>query len=223
MGSGDALLPARRGPLPARSRNGLGAQGRGHLLQLGDPDPGGSPHRLHADHVRHPSGRRARQADHRAGRREDPPLHLRQCRRGGRPVGRHLHAQHDPPAALPEPSGDLPRPPADFEGAPPRPRARGPRPRRRCARRDPDHPACASGVSRAAARAIAAGTIRSWSAAGVPVPEGGDAIALRRAGTGVDGSVEPRFGASGRVPRAAKAAFDGGLREPPPAGRRSRP
>ena len=76
-----------------------------------------------------------------------------------------------------------------------------------------NHPACASGVSRAAARAIAAGTIRSWSAAGVPVPEGGDAIALRRAGTGVDGSVEPRFGASGRVPRAAKAAFDGGLRE----------
>ena len=33
------------------------------------------------------------------------------------PVGRHLHAQHDPPAALPEPSGDLPRPPADLRGS----------------------------------------------------------------------------------------------------------
>ena len=76
-----------------------------------------------------------------------------------------------------------------------------------------DHPACTAGVSRAAARAIAAGTIRTWSAAGVPVPEGGDAIALRRAGTGVEGSAEPRFGAAGRVPRGAKAAPDGGLGE----------
>jgi len=76
-----------------------------------------------------------------------------------------------------------------------------------------NHPACASGVSRAAAKAIAAGTIRTWSAAGVPVPEGGDAIALRRAGTGVDGSAEPRFGAAGRVPRGARSAFDGGLGE----------
>ena len=74
-----------------------------------------------------------------------------------------------------------------------------------------DHPACASGVSRAAARGIAAGTIRTWSAAGVPAPASGDAIALRRAGPGVEGSAEPRFGAPARVPRGAKAAFDGGL------------
>jgi hypothetical protein len=62
------------------------------------------------------------------------------------------------------------------------------------------HPACASGVSRAAARGIAAGTVRTWSAAGVPTPASGDAIALRRAGTGTERSVEPRFGADGRLP-----------------------
>ena len=76
-----------------------------------------------------------------------------------------------------------------------------------------DHPACASGVSRAAARGIAAGRIRTWSAAGVPTPATGDAIALRRAGAGTDGFVEPRFGAGGRLPRGAKAARDGGLSE----------
>jgi hypothetical protein len=73
------------------------------------------------------------------------------------------------------------------------------------------HPACAAGVSRAAVRGIAAGTIRSWSAAGVPVPEGGDAIALRRAGSGAEGFVEPRFGAGPKLPRGARAAFDGGI------------
>ena len=75
------------------------------------------------------------------------------------------------------------------------------------------HPACAAGLTRTAAQAIASGTIRTWSAAGVPVPAGGDSIALRRAGTGVEGSAEPRFGAAGRVPRGAKAAPDGGLGE----------
>src|SRR6185503_6977468 len=72
------------------------------------------------------------------------------------------------------------------------------------------HPACASGVSRAAARGIAAGTIRTWSAAGVPAPESGDAIALRRAGTGVDRFVEPRFRAGARLPQGARAAANGG-------------
>ena len=76
-----------------------------------------------------------------------------------------------------------------------------------------NHPACASGVSRAAARGIAAGKIRTWSAAGVPTPASGDAIALRRAGTGVERSSEPRFGAGWRAPRGAKIGFDGGLRE----------
>jgi hypothetical protein len=75
------------------------------------------------------------------------------------------------------------------------------------------HPACATGVSRAVARGIAKGTIRTWSAAGVPTPASGDAIALRRAGDGIDGFVEPRFRASGDLPRGAKAAFDGGLSE----------
>lgn len=73
------------------------------------------------------------------------------------------------------------------------------------------HPACASGVSRAAARGITAGKIRTWSAAGVPKPESGDAITLRRAGNAYGEFAEPRFGASGRVPRGAKTAPDGGL------------
>jgi hypothetical protein len=76
-----------------------------------------------------------------------------------------------------------------------------------------DHPACGAGVSRAAARGIAAGTIRTWSAAGVPVPPSGNAIALRRAGSGVDGFVEPRFRAGSRLPNGARAAYDGGLSE----------
>ena len=76
-----------------------------------------------------------------------------------------------------------------------------------------EHPACASGVSRAAARGIAAGTIRTWSAAGVATPASGDAIALRRAGSGVDRFVEPRFRAGIRLPQGARAARDGGLSE----------
>jgi hypothetical protein len=75
------------------------------------------------------------------------------------------------------------------------------------------HPACGSGVSRAAARRIASGAIRTWSAAGVATPSSGDAIALRRAGTGIERSVEPRFGAGTRLPNGAKAAHDGGLSE----------
>jgi hypothetical protein len=75
------------------------------------------------------------------------------------------------------------------------------------------HPACASGVSRAVARGIAAGTIRTWSAAGVPTPASGDAIALRRAGDGIDRFVEPRFRAGARLPKGARSAPDGGLSE----------
>ena len=75
------------------------------------------------------------------------------------------------------------------------------------------HPACTSGVSGAVAREIAGGTIRTWSAAGVPTPASGDAIALRRAGDGVDRFVEPRFRAGIRLPQGARAAFDGGLSE----------
>jgi hypothetical protein len=74
-----------------------------------------------------------------------------------------------------------------------------------------EHPACASGVSAAVARGIAARRIRTWSAAGVPTPASGDAIALRRAGSGVDRFVEPRFRAGTRLPRGARAASDGGL------------
>ena len=76
-----------------------------------------------------------------------------------------------------------------------------------------DHPACATGVSRAVAHGIAAGTIRTWSAAGVPAPPSGNSIALRRAGTGVDRFAEPRFGAPTKMPTGAKAAYDGGLGE----------
>jgi hypothetical protein len=76
-----------------------------------------------------------------------------------------------------------------------------------------DHPACGSGVSRAVARGIAAGTIRTWSGAGVATPPSGDAIALRRAGSGVERFVEPRFRAGSRLPAGARAASDGGLSE----------
>lgn len=73
-----------------------------------------------------------------------------------------------------------------------------------------DHPACA-GITREAARGIAAGRLRTWSAAGVTMPAGMDTIALRRAGSG--GAAEPRFGASHREPAGGRLAADGGLRE----------
>jgi hypothetical protein len=76
-----------------------------------------------------------------------------------------------------------------------------------------DHPACATGVSRAVAKGIASGAIRTWSGAGVPAPPGGDSIALRRAGIGTDRFVEPRLGAGGRLPAGAKKSYDGGLGE----------
>ncbi|MCW2958948.1 MAG: hypothetical protein JWP18_1751, partial [Solirubrobacterales bacterium] len=44
-------------------------------------------------------------------------------------------------------------------------------------------------------------------------PASGDAIALRRAGTGVERSVEPRFGAGFTAPSGARSAPDGGLSE----------
>jgi hypothetical protein len=75
------------------------------------------------------------------------------------------------------------------------------------------HPACASGVSRAVARGIAKGAIRTWSAAGVPTPAGGDAIALRRAGDGFERASEPRFGAGYLAPKSARVTRDGGLSE----------
>jgi ABC-type phosphate transport system substrate-binding protein len=75
------------------------------------------------------------------------------------------------------------------------------------------HPACATGVSRSVAKGIAAGTIRTWSAAGVPAPAGGNAIALRRAGTGSDRFVEPRLGAGYKLPSGARKTYDGGLAE----------
>ncbi len=75
-----------------------------------------------------------------------------------------------------------------------------------------DHPACEAGVSRTAARGIAAGKLRSWSSAGVPAPASGDAIALRRAGGSTD-AAEPRFGASYKPPKGAQVARDGGVSE----------
>jgi hypothetical protein len=76
-----------------------------------------------------------------------------------------------------------------------------------------DHPACTTGVSRAVAHGIAAGTIRTWSAAGVPAPPSGDSIALRRASTTGQGFGEPRFGARTKLPSGTKAPYDGGLSE----------
>ena len=152
-------------------------------------------------------------ADHRPRRRAEVQVHIRQCRRSRGPDSRHLHAEHDPGAALPEPAGIfLDRRLKASERRHVRVRAD--------LGRDADvlavssgHPACASGVSRAAARGIAAGTIRTWSAAGVPTPASGDAIALRRAGSGVDRFVEPRFRAGIKLPQGARAAYNGGLSE----------
>ena len=76
-----------------------------------------------------------------------------------------------------------------------------------------EHPACTSGVSRSAAKRIASGSIRTWSAAGVPKPAGGDSIALRRASNTSGDQAEPRFGASYKTPRGARLARDGGLSE----------
>jgi hypothetical protein len=73
-----------------------------------------------------------------------------------------------------------------------------------------EHPVCAAGLARAAAKGIAAGKIRTWAAAGV---QGAGPIALRRSGSGVDGFVEPRFGAGFKLPKGARAAHDGGLAE----------
>ena len=49
--------------------------------------------------------------------------------------------------------------------------------------------------------------------AGVPVPASGNAIALRRAGDGIERSAEPRFGGPPRAPQGALVARDGGLSE----------
>jgi hypothetical protein len=76
-----------------------------------------------------------------------------------------------------------------------------------------DHPACTTGISRATAKGIANGSIRSWSAAGVPTPPSGDSIALWRSGTGTDRFVEPRFGASVNLPKGAKKSPYNGLGE----------
>lgn len=71
-----------------------------------------------------------------------------------------------------------------------------------------DHPACAAGVSRSDAKAIAAGKLTSWDEAGV---SGGGPIALRRASDSAGLVAEPRFGAGYKRPAAAKLLPDGGL------------
>jgi hypothetical protein len=76
-----------------------------------------------------------------------------------------------------------------------------------------DHPACSSGVSRSTVKRIAAGSIRTWSAAGVPTPESGDSISLRRATNAAGDQAEPRFGATYKKPRGARLVRDGGLSE----------
>jgi hypothetical protein len=45
------------------------------------------------------------------------------------------------------------------------------------------------------------------------MPGGGNTIALRRAGSGTDGFVEPRLSVGLKLPKGARAAFDGGLGE----------
>ena len=188
-------------------------QGAGHLLQLGHPEPGRPPHRLRPDVVwdsprdepLRPLTVRVRGRTYRyvfstasAVVAASPDIYLRNMIRQRRYPGlqgvfldRRLTAAERRHMVV---RADLGRD-ADVLAV-----ASG-------------HPACASGVSRAAARGIAKGTIRTWSAAGVPTPAGGDAIALRRAGDGVERSSEPRFGAGYLAPKSARITRDGGLSE----------
>ena len=190
-----------------------GQPGREHVLQLGDPEQDRPPHRVHADHLRDPSSGPAAGPDHGPRRRPDPPIHLLQRVRGRGPSADIYLRNMIRGRRFPSPQGVF----LDR-------RLTAGQRRHLAVRadigRDADvlavatgHPACASGVSRAAARGIAAGRIRTWSAAGVPVPASGNAIALRRAGSGIERAAEPRFGASARTPQGALAARDGGLSE----------
>ena len=72
----------------------------------------------------------------------------------------------------------------------------------------PDNPACADGLTRAAARGIASGKLRTWAAAGVSGPE---TISLVRKSNTAGDTAEPRFGASYKTPAGARRARDGGL------------
>jgi len=70
------------------------------------------------------------------------------------------------------------------------------------------HPAC-QGISRAAARAIARGSITRWSDAGVPGAEQ-DAISLRLAGSDTS-FTEMRLGSPSKKPARARIEADGGI------------
>ena len=76
-----------------------------------------------------------------------------------------------------------------------------------------DHPACTTGDLPRGSEGHRRRDHQTWSAAGVPAPPGGNSIALRRAGTGSDKFVEPRFGAGYKLPTGARKSYDGGLGE----------
>ena len=80
------------------------------------------------------------------------------------------------------------------------------------------HPACASGVSRAVARGIAKGTIRSWSAAGVPTPASGTRCAPPRRGRGravVGAALRRRLpGTEERADHPRRRLIGGRVRQP---------
>ena len=190
-----------------RARDGIRA-GRGHVLQLAHPEPGRPPDRLYADHDGHSPARAATRADQGPGRREDVPLRVRQRRRGGRPLGRRLPAEHDPHATVPEPAGDLPRPPTHRRRAAPRGGARGSRPRCRRAGRGTRAP----GVR---LRRVARGGARDRRGQDSNVVGGRRAdagergrIALRRAGSGLERVV----GAALRRRLAGARRGEGGAR-----------
>ena len=160
----------------------------------------------------HPRGQRVVPITVRVGGRT-LPVHLRQCRRGGGPVGRHLHEEHDPGAALPEPAGNLPRPPAQGRRASLRAGARGPRPRRRRAGRERrasrvclGSVPCRRPRDRRGDDPHVVGGRRSD-----PGERGCDRVAPRRhRGRSLRGAP---FRAGCRLPHGARAASDGGLSE----------
>ena len=177
--------PARHGIRPAAER----------VLQLDHPEPGRPPDRLHADDLRHPSDGTASRSRSPSGGRAAVPLHLRQrgCRGGA--VGEHLHKEHAPRPPLPEPAGDLPRPQAEEGGEAVPEGLPRPRPRRRRAGRGARPPRVHDRRLPRGREGHRGRDDQDLVGRGVPAPPSGDSIALRRAGTGVDRFVEPRFGA----------------------------
>jgi hypothetical protein len=182
------IAPAQHPPDRSRTRSSTRSS------RAGRPLIGFTPTTL----AIHPSGERVVRS--RSGRGAHLPLRVRQCRRVVGPsadLRRMIRMRR-----YPSPEGvflDAGSPPASaIPGG-----AGGFGPRCRRAGGGSGSPACGSGVSRSAVRGIAAGTIRTWSAAGVPCGERGrDRAAPGRRGDRAVGGAPLRRG--WRAPQGAR-------------------